>query len=164
MPLLINREVVSQDNWQFVDAEATIEQLPKDGDVVVPLAFYLENREALANRQGALGVQFNGDDEIGPVLQDLDRLALVAIEFPVFRDGRGFSQARLVRRAGFKGQLRAVGDVTRDRFEYLQRCGFDALQVPEDRFKPETLDAFGEVGAYYQGAADDPRPIYRQGR
>jgi len=67
-----------------------------------------------------------------------------------------------VRRSGFQGQLRAVGDVTRDRFEYLHRCGFDALQVPEDRFKPETLNAFGEIGVYYQGAVDDKRPIYRR--
>ncbi|NVK40017.1 MAG: DUF934 domain-containing protein [Oceanospirillaceae bacterium] len=162
MPLLINREVVNQDTWQFLDAEATIEQLPADGDVVVPLALYLEHRDALLARNGALGVQFNGDDEIEPLLADLDKLALVAVEFPVFRDGRGFSQARVVRRAGFSGQLRAVGDVTRDRFEYLYRCGFDALQVPEERFNPEALNAFGEIGVYYQGAADDKRPIYRR--
>lgn len=162
MPLLINREVVSHDSWQFLDAEATLEQLPNDGDVVVPLAFWLENRDALANHNGKLGVQVNGDDDIEPLLPHLDSFALIAIEFPVFRDGRGFSQARLVRRAGFEGQLRAVGDVTRDRFEYLQRCGFDALQVAEDRFKPETLNAFGEIGVHYQGAADDKRPIYRR--
>ncbi|MCP8689765.1 DUF934 domain-containing protein [Marinobacterium sedimentorum] len=163
MPLLINREVVAQDSWQFLDVEATLEQVPQDGDIVVPLALYLENRDSLNGRAGRLGVQFNGDDNIEPLLADLSSLALVAIEFPVFRDGRGFSQARLVRRAGFAGQLRAVGDVTRDRLDHMQRCGFDALAVPEDRFKPEVLNAFGEVSVHYQAGADDPRPIYRQG-
>ncbi len=163
MPLLINREVAAQDSWQFLDAEATLEQVPQDGDVVVPLALYLEHRASLSGRAGRLGVQFNGDDDIEALLPDLASLALVAIEFPVFRDGRGFSQARLVRRAGFGGQLRAVGDVTRDRLDYMQRCGFDALQVAEDRYSPEVLNAFDEVSVHYQAGADDPRPIYRQG-
>ncbi|UTW13902.1 DUF934 domain-containing protein [Marinobacterium rhizophilum] len=163
MPLLINREVVAQDSWQFLDAEATLEQAPQDGDLVVPLALFLEHRAQLVSRNGRLGVQFNGDDDIEVLLADLSGLALVAIEFPVFRDGRGFSQARLVRRAGFTGQLRAVGDVTRDRLDHMQRCGFDALAVPDDRFKPEVLNAFGEVSVHYQAGADDPRPIYRQG-
>jgi uncharacterized protein (DUF934 family) len=163
MPLLINREVVTEDSWQFLDGEATLEQVPHDGDLVVPVALYFAHRDSLLARAGGLGVQFNGDDSIEALLPDLAQLGLVAIEFPVFRDGRGFSQARLVRRAGFTGQLRAVGDVTRDRLDYMQRCGFDALAVADDRFKPEVLNAFDEVSVHYQGCVDDPRPIFRQG-
>ena len=68
----------------------------------------------------------------------------------MFRDGRGFSQARLLRRAGFKGELRAVGEVARDRLAHLESCGFDAFDIPEERFKAEDLAAFVEVGVSYQ--------------
>lgn len=157
MPLLINREVVN-DSWTLINEE-TLEQA---GDIIVPLALYLENQDRLDNREGQLAVQVNGDDDLNPVLENLDRFPLIAVDFPAFRDGRGFSIARLLVRAGYKGEIRATGDIGRDRIAYLERCGFTAIQVPEELYKPELLEAFTEVSNYYQSAEDGVRPVYHQ--
>lgn len=101
-----------------------------------------------------------GDDDLTALLERLDQLPMIAVEFPVFRDGRGFSVARILRRAGYQGQLRAVGQVARDQLGYLERCGFNAFELEGD--SEDALRAFGEISVHYQGCADDPRPIYLQ--
>lgn len=157
MPLLINRTPVENDPWITLEDEQAI---PAEGSVILPLAQWLENRDALAGRE--IGVLVNGEDDLEQVLALNGQVELIAVEFPAFTDGRGFSIARLLRRAGYQGQLRAVGDVTRDRLAYLERCGFDALDVPEERFKDEVLNAFDEVSVRYQGGASVTRPAYPQ--
>ncbi|WP_010322286.1 DUF934 domain-containing protein [Marinobacterium stanieri] len=157
MPLLINRTPVENDPWITLEDEQAI---PAEGAVILPLAQWLENRDALTGRE--IGVLVNGEDDLEQVLALNGQVELIAVEFPAFTDGRGFSIARLLRRAGYQGQLRAVGDVTRDRLAYLERCGFDALDVPEERFKDEVLNAFDEVSVRYQGGASVTRPAYPQ--
>lgn len=157
MPLLINRTPVENDPWITLEDEQAI---PAEGAVILPLAQWLENRDALAGRE--IGVLVNGEDDLEQVLALNGQVELIAVQFPAFTDGRGFSIARLLRRAGYQGQLRAVGDVTRDRLAYLERCGFDALDVPEERFKDEVLNAFDEVSVRYQGGASVTRPAYPQ--
>ncbi len=157
MPLLINRTPVENDPWIILEDEQAI---PAEGAVILPLAQWLENRDALTGRE--IGVLVNGEDDLEQVLALNGQVELIAVEFPAFTDGRGFSIARLLRRAGYQGQLRAVGDVTRDRLAYLERCGFDALDVPEERFKDEVLNAFDEVSVRYQGGASVTRPAYPQ--
>lgn len=157
MPLLINREVVA-DNWTLINEES----LDQAGDVIVPLALYLENKEALEGREGQLAIQVNGDDDLAVVLESLDKFPLIAVDFPAFRDGRGFSIARLLNRAGYKGEIRATGDVGRDRIAYMERCGFTAIQISDEIYKDEMLSAFTEVSNYYQSATDDNRAVYHQ--
>ncbi|SIS99667.1 DUF934 domain-containing protein [Neptunomonas antarctica] len=163
MPLLINQKVVAQDSWQSVDVETleSVQNLP-DGDVIVPLTFYQEHRELLLSRSGRLGLQVNGDDDWVALSAEQANVALIAVEFPVFRDGRGFSIARQLVRAGFSGEIRAVGDVTRDRLAYMQSSGFNAFVIPEERFSADDLGAFTEVSVNYQGTAADPRPLFRR--
>lgn len=157
MPLLINRTPVENDPWITLEDEQAI---PAEGAFILPLAQWLENRDALAGRE--IGVLVNGEDDLEQVLALNGQVELIAVEFPAFTDGRGFSIARLLRRTGYQGQLRAMGDVTRDRLAYLERCGFDALDVPEERFKDEVLNAFDEVSVRYQGGASVTRPAYPQ--
>ncbi|MGB0204757.1 MAG: DUF934 domain-containing protein [Neptuniibacter sp.] len=157
MPLLINREVVA-DNWTLINEES----LDQAGDVIVPLALYLENKDALEGREGQLAIQVNGDDDLSVVLESLDKFPLIAIDFPAFRDGRGFSIARLLNRAGYKGEIRATGDVGRDRIAYMERCGFTAIQISDEIYRDEMLSAFTEVSNYYQSATDDNRAVYHQ--
>ncbi|WP_415904275.1 DUF934 domain-containing protein [Neptuniibacter sp. QD48_55] len=157
MPLLINREVVA-DNWTLINEES----LDQTGDIIVPLALYLENQDALTNREGQVAVKVNGDDDIDFLVENLDKFPLVAIDFPAFRDGRGFSIARLLVRAEYKGEIRATGDIGQDRFAYLERCGFTAIEVADDIFKPEMLKSFDEMSNYYQSAADKVRAVYHQ--
>lgn len=156
MPLIINRQIQNEDAWQFIDAE---DFQPEQVTVTSNQAFAIP-AEKLADVSPDTLTQLGEANQLGAFLtteQDhelllpyLDKLALIAIEFLVFRDGRGFSQARLLRRAGFKGELRAVGDIARDRLAHLESCGFDAFDIPAERFKTEDLAAFSEVGVSYQ--------------
>ncbi|MDY6890772.1 MAG: DUF934 domain-containing protein [Pseudomonadota bacterium] len=157
MALIIDRKPVTEDRWQW---PAQAQPLPAAGPVVLPLARWLEQADALIGRES--GVLVNGDDDLEQILALKERVRLVAIEFPTFADGRGFSIARLLRRAGFSGEIRAIGDVTRDRLAFLERCGFNALQVPDERYRPEILAAFDEISVRYQGDANQPRPAYPQ--
>jgi uncharacterized protein (DUF934 family) len=86
---------------------------------------------------------------------------LIAIDFPTFVDGRGYSSARLVReRLGYRGELRAVGDILRDQVFYLLRCGFDSLLLREDQDVDAALAAFGDFIEVYQRAVDRPVPLF----
>ncbi|GAB2599375.1 DUF934 domain-containing protein [Nitrincola alkalisediminis] len=161
MPLIINRERV-QDSWVLVspeDGADFVEQASGHELLLVPFE-YIEAADALSPKQ--LGVQVTGDVEVGQIVPWLSKLSLIAIEFPVFRDGRGFSLARQLRRVGYTGELRAVGDVGRDRLGYLERCGFNAFLIADEIYSDEALHAFSEISVHYQGCADDPRPIYHQ--
>lgn len=160
MPLLIDRQPVTDDSWQPLDADAT--QLPAGQDLIVPLARFDELADALERHDGAVAPMVTGEDDLTPLLDSLERFAMIAVEFPVFRDGRGFSIARILRRAGYTGQLRAVGNVARDQLGYLERCGFDAFAFSDEVYAEHFLNAFDEISVRYQGCADDPRPIYLQ--
>lgn len=153
MPLLRNRRLVKQDSWQFLHVDAETGQLPQNPwpeAVVLPAAHLADLTEDNIKASNPLGAWLTTEEDHELLLPWLDHLQLVAIEFPVFRDGRGFSQARLLRRAGFKGELRAIGDVARDRLAYLERCGFDAFDIAEERFNSDDLQAFSEISVSYQ--------------
>ena len=103
--------------------------------------------------------------DVVEMVADLPRLELVALEFPKFSDGRALSQARLLReRYGYRGEIRAMGDVLRDQLFFMTRCGFDAFEPRPDRSLEDALAAFDEFSASYQPAADQPLPLYRRGR
>lgn len=157
MPLLINRQLVENDAWQLIEEDQSI---PADGQLILPLPRYLENQEALAGRE--LAVQINGDDNIDAVIENIAQFPLIVVAVPAFTDGRGFSFARILRRKGYQGEIRATGDVTRDRLEFLSRCGFNAFDIPADRYSDDILSAFEEMSVHYQGSSDDPRPIFRR--
>ncbi|MGA8055665.1 MAG: DUF934 domain-containing protein [Burkholderiales bacterium] len=154
-----NREIVS-DPWQRIEAGGGV---PEHGDVIVPLAVWQKERDALLARKGRIGVLLEPADEPGAIAADLERLALVAVNFPQFTDGRGYSTARLLReRYGYKGELRAVGDVLRDQLFYLARVGFDAFALRADQDAEAALSAFGDFSEAYQTSVDRPHPLFRR--
>src|SRR5581483_7714730 len=105
-------------------------ELPGNGAVLVSAARFLDNPEALLSRAGKLGVVWPNNREVEDLVPYLDRLAVVALVFPTFRDGRAYSQARLLReRYGYEGELRATGQVLRDQFMFMLRAGFDAFEA-----------------------------------
>ncbi len=159
MPLLIDRQT-AENTWTFVNPEQPEDfQAESIKDLLVPFALLQQAADA---KPGRLGVQINGEQAAADLQPWLAQLSLIAIEFPMFRDGRGYSLARQIRRLGYTGELRAVGDIGRDQLGYLERCGFNAFALADEKYKPEMLSAFTEISVRYQGAADDPRPIYRQ--
>lgn len=166
MPLIIDRQL-TENQWLFVqpDEEQPLRDLMSGHEqVVVPYRCLEEALQLTLDAMGPqiLGVQINGDDDISQLESKLPQLSLIAIEFPVFRDGRGYSLAQHVRRLGFQRELRAVGQFGRDQLGYMQRCGFNAFELADEGFDIEALTAFDEISVHYQGAVDDPRPIYRQ--
>jgi uncharacterized protein (DUF934 family) len=166
--IIKDRAIVS-DDWTVVRAAEdgslpAVDALPA-GKIIVPLALWQAARDPLtASRSAAeIAVWLAPDSEPADIVGDLDKIALVAVDFPVFRDGRGFSIARLLReRYGYKGEIRAIGDVLRDQLRFMFRCGFDAYAVRADKDLHDALKAFDEFTVQYQGAVDDPSPLFRR--
>lgn len=134
--------------------------IPQTGDVILSLArFEAEGDALLSSNSRRVGVRVESDQEIEVLAYDLPRIAVVALAFPKFRDGRAYTSARLLReRFNYEGQIRAVGDVLREQAGFMVRCGFDAFE-PSDGATPEVLtQAANRFRHVYQRAADD-RPI-----
>jgi uncharacterized protein (DUF934 family) len=158
MQIIRNRAITDDDFVHVPDGA----ELPDGGKPIVRLAHYVASREPLLERYPSLGVRITSD-KLPSDIPELNRLALIAIEFPRFTDGRGYSIARQLRdRHGFAGELRAVGWILRDQLYYLERCGFDAFELKPGKPLESALEAFGELTVTYQAAVDDPRPIYRR--
>jgi uncharacterized protein (DUF934 family) len=157
MPEIIRKGAVVQDDWQVVRPEAGqgVDDLPP-GHVIVPLGFWLIAR-------GNVAVWLSGTDDPALVAPWLERLPLVAVDFPKFTDGRGYSVAYLLRsRFGWRGELRAIGDVLPDQVFYMQRVGFDAFAVRSDRSVATALRALKTFSDAYQGSWDNPVPAFRR--
>jgi uncharacterized protein (DUF934 family) len=156
---LIRHRALANDTWRTLEDGA----LPAQGDVIVPLAVWLTERERLLARAGRVGVMLQPNDEPEAIAGDLDRLGVIAIHFPSFADGRGYSTARLLReRLGWGGELRAVGDVQRDQLFFLARVGFDAFVLKDDANVREALAAFEDFSEAYQASVDRPLPLFRR--
>ena len=157
MPLLRDGALVD-DPWVTVDDGTA---LPMDGPAIVSLERWQAHREALLGRNAPLGIRLKSDQSPALIADDLDRFAVVALEFPVFKDGRAYSYARLLReRYGYKGEVRAVGEVLRDQFLFMLRCGFDALEVRDEKAADQWREAVSEISVVYQPAADSGTPVW----
>ncbi|MEI9989947.1 MAG: DUF934 domain-containing protein [Rhizomicrobium sp.] len=134
--------------------------LPQDGGAVVSLARFIKDRETLLARNAPIGVRLKPDESPEGLGPDLERLSLVAIEFPKFADGRGFSWARMLRtRLDYKGEVRAVGDYIYDQIAYLVRVGFDAFD-PTHPLTPDDFNrALAEMTNVYQPSTDGKKTI-----
>jgi uncharacterized protein (DUF934 family) len=151
---------IKDDAWQHVPDGV---ELPVDGDVIISLERYVEQRDALRKRSDRVGVRLRSDQEAQLIAPYAAELAVIAVEFPTFKDGRGYTTARLLRdRFGYRGQLRAVGDVLHDQLFYMRRCGFDTFELKAGKDIQGALNAFRDFTVTYQGAADDPRPLFRR--
>lgn len=116
--------------------------------------------DAFVDQSNAQAVRIEPGDDTRELLPHLQRLALVEVNFPAFGDGRGYSSARMLREAGYEGELRAVGDVLVDQLAYMRRCGFDAFEPDQQFDKDDVKAAFERWPEVYQNAADDRTPIW----
>ena len=155
------------DPWHLLETleageDGVLPALPA-GDVIVPLAAWLRAREQLSSHPGRLGVWLTGEDEPADIAGDLDHFEVIAVRFPKFVDGRGYSIGRLLReRFGWHGELRAIGDIQRDQLYYLARCGFDAFDLREGEDVQSALAAFDDFSEAYQTSIDRPQPLFRR--
>lgn len=143
---------ITPDDWTFVDADA---ELPAAAKIIVPLARWKAEREALLARKSPLGLKLGAGETPEQIRADLGHFDVVALEFTTFKDGRAYSYARLLREQyGFKGELRAVGNVLYDQFLFMHRCGFDAYEVKKDNDAQRFAKALSEFTVRYQPDAD----------
>ena len=127
MPLIKDGHLV-EDRWTHVGDD---EPIGLGVAPIVSLERWQAERETLSLR-GPLGIRLRSDQSPALIAEDLHQVSLIALDFPKFTDGRSYSHARLLRdRYGFEGELRAVGNVLRDQFQFMLRCGFDALEVAD---------------------------------
>jgi len=151
MPLVKGGKI-TDDTFVHVADDA---EIPADAAILISSARFLENAEALSQRAGPTGVIWPNSRDVDDLVPWLDRLAVVGLVFPTFRDGRAYSQARLLReRFNYRGELRATGQVLRDQFLFMLRAGFDAFEVK----KPADAEAFANTvkrySVFYQPTGD----------
>ncbi len=144
------------------DADLAALELP-DGPLLVSLGLWRARRDELLDRD--VGVFVEAEERLDEIVDDLEHLSLIALDFPHFRDGRSYSKARLLReRYDFGGQIRAVGDVHHDQLFFMRRCGFDAFDLAEDFDLEEALQGFEKYSVNYQPAVDEEKPLFRRVR
>jgi uncharacterized protein (DUF934 family) len=162
MAQVIKHRAVIQDSWQLLE-QGAIGALPFSGDVIVPLKLWAGERDALSFRLGRVGVWLEADADPAAIAPDLARLDLIAVRFASATDGRGYALARMLReRYGYRGELRAMGEVLRDQLYYLSRCGFDAFALRADQNAAQALAAFNDFSEAYQVSAAQPQPLFRR--
>jgi uncharacterized protein (DUF934 family) len=151
MPL-VKAEKISDDVFVHAADDA---ELPGDGAVLISAARFLADAEALSRRVGGLGVIWPNSRDVDDLVPYLDRLAVIALVFPTFRDGRAYSQARLLReRFSYRGELRATGQVLRDQFMFMLRAGFDAFEVKKQSDAEAFANTAKRYSVFYQPTGD----------
>jgi uncharacterized protein (DUF934 family) len=151
---IIKERRIVEDSWLHIADDA---ELPATGDIIVSSQRWHKDRAALLARKGRLGVKIGNEIPLEEIDKDLQHFALIAIEFPKFRDGRGYSYARLLReRHGYKQEIRAVGNVLRDQLLPMARCGINAFELEAGRSLEDALQSFNDFSVQYQPAADGP--------
>jgi uncharacterized protein (DUF934 family) len=155
MPTLIKDRRLASDDWRVVQSVDEVASAAPGENLIVPLNAWKAQRNALLARQGQTGVWLAPDDDPAELFRGAPLPELIAVHFPAFTDGRGYSIARLLReRHGFRGELRAIGDVLRDTLFDLARCGFDAFALRSDQDAQAALQAFDDFSEVYQAAVD----------
>lgn len=156
MTKLIKSGAYAQDGYAPVADDAAL----PDGPVLVSLARFQKDRETLLARNTPIGIRLQSSENPELLGADVNHFALIALEFPKFRDGRAFSWARMLRtRLGFTGEIRAIGDFLYDQVNYQHRVGFDAWEVP-DHFTLDMFNrAFSEMTDVYQPSSDGKKTI-----
>jgi uncharacterized protein (DUF934 family) len=159
MQLIKNGEII-KDPYCRVPDDAP---LPGEGAVLVSADRLLADMDAIARHQGTVGVLWPNDRSVSELAPHLDRIALIVLGFPSFRDGRAYSQARILReRFGFRGELRAAGQILRDQFLFLLRSGFDAFEVTKDHDIAAFTDSVRRYSVFYQPGANGSPPVFRR--
>jgi uncharacterized protein (DUF934 family) len=151
MPLVKGGKITDDVFGHVADGAA----LPDDGAVLVSAARFLENPAAILDRKARAGVIWPNNRDVDDLVPHLDRLAVVALVFPTFRDGRAYSQARLLReRFSYRGELRATGQVLRDQFVFMLRAGFDSFEVKKQSDAEAFAQTVKRYSVFYQPTGD----------
>jgi uncharacterized protein (DUF934 family) len=162
MSEIILHDAVVADDWQVLCPTAGEPVAVPAGPVIVPLSVWLDQQARLAARSD-IGVWLAGNEDPSKLRPWLASLSLIAVEFAKFTDGRGYSIAYLLRsRLGYRGELRAIGDVLPDQLFFMKRVGFDAFAVRADKDVRQALRSLRPFTDAYQGSWDNAVPAFRR--
>ncbi|AIR90707.1 DUF934 domain-containing protein [Pseudomonas cremoricolorata] len=163
MQRIIKNQQIIDETWHLLPKDASFDELSNCDDYIVPLQMWRDHGHALKARDGGLGVWLDADEEAEEIGEHVADFQVIALNFPAFTDGRNYSNARLLRdRYKFTGELRAIGDVLRDQLFYMARCGFDAFAIRADKDPVDALEGLKDFSVTYQGATDQPLPLFRR--
>ena len=167
MPQLIKHNAVSGDSWQTLvlnEGETAESVALPAGDVIFPLAVWQARKTEIVSCHKRIGLLLQPDDRVEDVAGDLEYFIVIAVNFPKFVDGRGYSTAALLRqRYGYTGELRAVGDVLHDQLFFMRRVGFDSYALKDGKSLDYAIAAgFKPFTEAYQGATDQAQPYFRR--
>ena len=163
MPKLIKDHAIIDDSWQLIDKnddqQYALGSLPS-GQLILPLAAFNLLAEQLADRDIAVWLD---SDESPSDIQAIEQATFIAINFPAFADGRGYSYAHKLRmQMQYQGELRAIGDVLQDQLFYLYRVGFNSFAMRADQNLEQSLERLKDFSISYQGAVQQPSPLFAQ--
>ena len=165
MTMLIKDGKACPDPWIMMndaDDGGALQTMPGK-KLIVPLKFWRDHPEEIAEYDGEIAVWLNSDESVNDIGGKLHDLPLVALNFPVFTDGRSYTNARELRRElAYKGEIRAVGDVLRDQLFYMSRCGFNAFKLRDDQDMEACLAAFADFNTTYTATVLEPTPLFRR--
>lgn len=163
--MIIKNQAIAEDDWVVLrlnEGDTPESVVVPSGKAIVPLKVWQVQRAQLQGRT-PLGVWLDSDERAEELQGDLERFAVIAVNFPKFADGRGYSIANRLRvRLGYRGELRAIGDVLRDQMFYMKRVGFDAFAPRADKDIREALKGLSDFSVCYQGSADEAQPLFRR--
>lgn len=154
---IIRDRHISENQWRHVPEGSLADVLnaAPAGPISVAITDWRKYRIALLARDAPVGVRLAGGDAVDEIVPDLKRIALVALEFGSVTEGRGYTQARMLReKHDYFAEIRAIGNVSRDRLAFMERCGFNAFELPADCDLRDALKAFDEISLAYQTVAD----------
>ena len=166
MPKIIKNDQIVDDNWQIL--RLAEEQVPQaidltDTPTLLPLAVWLARKDEILARNRPIGIWLGSSEGPEAIADDLQHFAVIGVDFPKFADGRAYSTARLLReRYGYRGEIRAIGDVLQDQLFFMKRCGIDAYAVRADKDINAALAGLRVFSEAYQAAVDQPQPLFRR--
>jgi uncharacterized protein (DUF934 family) len=150
---------IVDDDWLHLDDAAELIA----GDFTVSLARWQAEHDRLNQHEAGLGIRLSGEDPLEEIVPDLSHFALIVLIFPAFTDGRCYSFARLLRdRYGFKGEIRAQGDILHDQLFYMTQCGINSFEMANPKKLTSAMSAFNDFSESYQATALKPQPLYRR--
>ena len=165
MPALIKNGEIIADEWTVLKTATGPEILSvvPGKNFIVPLQFWRDFQDEIQQYQGQFALWLDSHENVNDIGADLHSFPLIALNFPVFSDGRSYSNARELRqRLGYQGEIRAIGDVLRDQLFLMSRCGFDAFQLRHDQDVDACLSAFHDFHDAYQASVVEPLPLFRR--
>jgi uncharacterized protein (DUF934 family) len=162
---LIKNGRLVDDTWVLVKEanNAGILQALPGRNLIVPFQFWKFFQPEIAEYWGEITIWLDSDEDVNDIKDSLHTFPVIALNFPVFSDGRSYTNARELREnLAYQGEIRAIGDVLRDQLFYMHRCGFDAFLLRHDQDPEECLAAFSDFKTGYQASVDQPQPLFRR--